>query len=203
MRRSAPVVPALLVVVIGASMAARQLPPGFVDPMPVLDAAAKAIGAANLRCVTISGTAYAGAVGQQRESARNVDWPRIDALANYTRTMDWERASMREEFDRKPGLNPAAWKYGVRWIDGPLQQQPHQTFTVKDNYAWHMDGPKAPPVASTPDLAEIYQLDLWLNPHGFLKAARLPGANPRATWRVGRRQRGGEGAEVEPERGPT
>ena len=40
-----------------------------------------------------------------------------------------------------------------------------------------MDGPAAAPVASTPDLAEIYQLDMWLNPHGFLKAA-LPGANP-------------------------
>jgi hypothetical protein len=85
---------ALFVTVMGASVATRQLPPGYVDPAPVLAAAAKAIGTDNLRCVTISGTAYAGAVGQQRESARNVDWPRIDALANYTRTMDWERASM-------------------------------------------------------------------------------------------------------------
>ena len=81
------VVLALLVSVMAVSVAARQLPPGYVDPAPVLDAAAKAIGTANLRCVTISGTAYAGAVGQQRESARNVDWPRVDALANYTRTM--------------------------------------------------------------------------------------------------------------------
>ncbi len=109
-------IPALLVTVMAASVATRQLPPGYVDPAPVLDAAAKAIGTANLRCVTISGTAYAGAVGQQRESARNVDWPRIDALANYTRTMDWEHSSMKEEFDRKPGLNPASWKYGVRWL---------------------------------------------------------------------------------------
>ena len=38
---------------------------------------------------------------------------------------------MKEEFDRKPGLNPASWKYGVGWIDGtPLQQHPHQTFMV-------------------------------------------------------------------------
>ena len=197
--RSASLV-ALLVTVMAASVATRQLPPGYVDPAPVLDAAAKAIGTANLRCVTISGTAYAGAVGQQRESARNVDWPRIDALANYTRTMDWEHASMKEEFDRKPGLNPASWKYGVRWIDGPLQREAHQVFTVKDNYAWHMDGPAAAPVASTPDLAEIYQLDLWLNPHGFLKAARLPGANPRATWRWELGEMGRDGPEVKPER---
>jgi len=198
--RSLRLLAVFLVMLTGASMAARQLPPGFVDPMPVLDAAAKAIGTANLRCVTISGTAYAGAVGQQRESARNVDWPRIDALANYTRTMDWEHASMREEFTRKPGLNPAAWKYGVRWVDGPLQQQSRQIFTVKDDYAWHMDGPAAAPVASTPDLAEIYQLDMWLNPHGFLKAARLPGANPRATWRWELGEMGRDGPEVKPER---
>jgi hypothetical protein len=33
----------------------------------------KAAGADKLRCVTVSGTAYAGIVGQQRESAWNVD----------------------------------------------------------------------------------------------------------------------------------
>jgi glyoxylase-like metal-dependent hydrolase (beta-lactamase superfamily II) len=185
---------------MGASVASRQLPPGYVDPGPVLDAAAKAIGADRLSCVTISGTAYAGAVGQQRESARNVDWPRIDDLTNYTRTMDWEKKTMREEFDRKPGLNPAAWKYGVRWIDGPLQRHPHQTFAVDTGHAWHIDGPSAAPVASTPDLAEIYQLDLWLNPHGFLKAARLPGANPRATWRWELGEMGRDGPEVAPEK---
>src|ERR671921_1338083 len=101
-RGAARFVPLLIVTLMGASVATRQLPPGFVDPAPVLAAAAKAIGTDNLRCVTIAGTAYAGAVGQQRESARNVDWPRIDALANYTRTMDWEHARMTEEFDRKP-----------------------------------------------------------------------------------------------------
>jgi glyoxylase-like metal-dependent hydrolase (beta-lactamase superfamily II) len=193
-------VPPLLVTLMGASVATGQLPPGYVDSLPVLDAAAKAIGTPNLRCVTISGTAYGGAVGQQRESARNVDWPRIDALADYTRTMDWERGSMKEEFDRKPGLNPAAWKYGVRWIDGPLQQHAHQTFTVKDSLAWHTDGPGAAPVAATPDLAEIYQLDMSLNPHGFLKAARLPGANPKATWRWELGEMGRDGPEVRPER---
>lgn len=191
---------AVVVALMGASVATGQLPPGYVDPRPVLDAAARAIGTDNLKCVTVSGTAYAGAVGQQRESARNVDWPRIDQLANYTRAMDWERKSMREEFDRKPGLNPASWKYGVRWIDGPLQQRPHQIFAVSGEHAWHMDGPAATPTASTPDLAEIYQLDMWLNPHGFLKAARLPGANPRATWRWELGEMGRDGPEVRPEK---
>ena len=42
---------------------AAQLSPGFVDPEPVLRAAAEAIGTDNLKCVTIAGSGYAGAVG--------------------------------------------------------------------------------------------------------------------------------------------
>ena len=140
-RRSARLVPVLIVTVMGASVATRQFPPGFVDPAPVLAAAAKAIGTDNLRCVTIAGTAYAGAVGQQRESARNVDWPRIDALANYTRTMNWDARTMTEEFDRKPGLNPASWKYGVGWIDGRrCSSSRTRSSWSTGSYAWHMDG---------------------------------------------------------------
>ncbi len=193
-------VPAFLVALMGASVATQQLSPGYVDPGPVLAAAASAIGTDQLKCVTISGTAYNGAVGQQRESARNVDWPRIDQLANYTRTMDWNAKTMKEEFDRKPGLNPASWKYGVGWIDGPLQQHPHQTFMVNGQHAWQLDGPAALPVASAPELAEIYQLEMWLNPHGFLKAARMPGANPKATWRWELGEMGRDGPEAKPDK---
>ncbi len=183
---------------MGARAATQQFPPGYLDPRSILDAAAKAIGTDNLRCVTIAGTAYGGAVGQQRESAWNVDWPRIDSLANYTRTMNWATATMTEEFDRKPGLNPASWKYGAGWVDGPLQQHQRQLFVVSGKYGWHMDGPSAPPVAVPPDLAEIYQLDMWLNPHGFLKAARMAGANPKATWRWELGEMGRDGPEVKP-----
>ena len=77
---------------VGASPAA-QLQPGYLDPRPVLDAARKAIGADNLRCVTVAGTGYAGMVGQQRLNDKNVDWPRGEPLANYTRTMNWEAST--------------------------------------------------------------------------------------------------------------
>ena len=129
------------------SAGAQQFAPGYVDPQPVLQAAAKAIGTDNLKCVTISGTGYAGAVGQQR-SDRNVDWPRGEPLANYTRTMNWDAKTMKEEFDRKPGMNPASWKYGAGWNGGtPLQQNSRQTFVVNGNYGWHIDGPGSTPVA--------------------------------------------------------
>ena len=179
----------------------RQFPPGYLDPVPILAAARQAIGTDNLRCVTIAGTAYAGALGQARESARNTDWPRIDSLANYTRTMNWEAGTMKEEFDRKPGLAPAMWKFGIGWIGGtPLQKNTHQIFMLNRNYGWYMDGAGSPPVAVPPDIAEIWPVELYLNPHGFLKAAALPGANPKAVWRWELGEMGRDGPEVAPER---
>src|SRR4249919_2194173 len=81
------------------SSSGQPLPPGYVDPRPVLQAAAQAIGTANLTCVTLSGDGYTGAVGQQFWSDRNVDWPRGEPLANYSRTMNWDARTMKEEFD--------------------------------------------------------------------------------------------------------
>jgi glyoxylase-like metal-dependent hydrolase (beta-lactamase superfamily II) len=185
---------------ISASPAAQRFPPGFVDPEPVLAAAEKAIGVNGLRCITMSGVGYAGMVGQQRLSDKNVDWPRGEPLANYTRTMNWESGTMTEAFDRKPGMNPASWKWGVGWMGGtPLQQHSRQTFIVNGKHGWHIDGPSAP-VPVPPAEAELWQLELWLNPHGFLKAARLPGANPVAVWRWELGEMGRDGPTTIPER---
>src|SRR6058998_2234996 len=123
-RFSLPLIFAGLLALTGDSVATQQqFPPGYVDPKPILDAAIQAIGNGRLNCVTLSGTAYDGAVGQQKEAGKNVDWPRIDSLANYTRTMNWDNWTMKEEFDRKPGLAPAMWKYGIGWIDGTGMQK--------------------------------------------------------------------------------
>ena len=190
----------VLVALMSGTAAAQGLAPGYIDPQPVLQAASKAIGNDKLKCVTISGTAYNGAVGQQKLSDKGVDWPHIDSLANYTRTMNWETKTMKEEFDRKPGLNPASWKYGLGWVDGPLQQNTHQIFMLNGTYGWHMDGAQGAASAVSPDIAEIWPVELYLNPHGFLKAARMPGANPRAAWRWELGEMGRDGAETIPEK---
>ena len=189
-----------LLIVVGGQMPAQQFPPGYVDPAPLLTAVAEEIGEANLRCITYSGAGYSGAVGQTFENAVNVDWPRIDSMANYTRTINWETGTSKETFDREPGLNPASWKYGIGWEGGtPTQRETRQTHIVNGKSAWHMDG-DGPPVAVPPELAEVYQLDMWLNPHGFLKAARLPGANPVALWRWEQLEKGRDGNVVIPEK---
>ena len=128
-------VAALLILLAGVHSLAQRFAPGYVDPAPILAAAAAEIGEANFRCVTFSGTGYGGAVGQTFENAVNIDWPRIDALANYTRTINWEAGTSIETFDRKPGLNPASWKYGLGWQDGtPTQKALRQTHVVNGKH---------------------------------------------------------------------
>ena len=127
---------ALALTAAGTTLPAQQFPPGYVDPAPILAAASKEIGESGLRCITYSGTGYAGAVGQTYENAVNIDWPRIDALANYTRTINWDAGTSVETFDRKPGLNPASWKYGLGWQDGtPTQHSVRQTHIVNGTHA--------------------------------------------------------------------
>ena len=177
---------------------AQEYPPGFVDPEPLLAAVAQEIGEAELSCIRYSGTGYNGAVGQTFENAVNVDWPRPDEMANYTRTINWEAETSVETFDREPGLTPASWKYGLGWTGGtPTQQSRRQTHIVNGEHAWHIDG-DGPPVAVPPEIAEVYRLDMWLNPHGFLKAARMPGANPIAFWRWEQIEKGRDGNVVDP-----
>jgi glyoxylase-like metal-dependent hydrolase (beta-lactamase superfamily II) len=186
---------------LGTSLVAQQFPPGYVDPKPVLQAAIQAIGTDKLRCVTMTGTGYAGMVGQAHLNDKNVDWPRGEPLANYTRTMNWEARTMQEEFDRKPGMNPASWKHGLGWIDGtPRQRNQHQIFVVNGTTGWHYDGPGTEPVASRPEDGELWQLDMWINPHGFLKAAMMPGANPKAVWRWELGEMGRDLPDVIPEK---
>lgn len=189
-----------LLLMLGTQMPAQQFSPGYTDPAPLLAAAAREIGEAHLKCITYGGTGYGGAVGQTFENAVNVDWPRIDALTNYSRTIDWQTGTSKETFERKPGLNPASWKYGLGWQGGTVTQKAtRQTHIVSGRLAWHIDG-DGQPVAVPPELAEVYQLDLWLNPPGFLKAARLPGANPVAFWRWEQIEKGRDGNVVQPEK---
>ena len=193
------VLPALAVLPASHSPG-QAFPPGYIDPEPILQAAAAAIGSDRLQCVTIAGSGYSGLVGQQRLSGFDVDWP-IGELNNYTRMMNWETGVMLETFERPPGRNPASWKYGLGWVGGtPIQQDPRQRFMVNGRFGWHQDGPGAEPVAARPEDAELWQLDMWLNPHGFLKAARLPGANPVATWRWELGEMGRDGPTTTPER---
>ena len=177
-----------LLVVPGLS---QDLPAGHIDPTPVLDAAAAAMGVDQLRCISFAGEGYAGMVGQNMTQA--TDWPLGEPLGNYSRRIDYESATSVERFSRKPGLNPASWKYGPGWMGGtPLQRYERQTFAVSGEHAWHIDGSEE--AVAVPESAPLWQLDIWMTPHGFVKAARMPGAEPTAIWRWELGESGRDGA---------
>lgn len=182
----------LAALLILAPATAQQPAPGHLDPVPVLRAAAKAMGTDRLKCITFSGTGYSGKVGQN--VTQNTDWPPGEPLASYTRTIDYEARSSVETFERQPGMNPRSWKYGGGWLGGtPLQRNKRQTFAVSGGHAWHIDGERGSPIPA-PAQAELWQLDIWLNPPGFIKAAMAPGANPTAIWRWEMAESGRDGA---------
>ena len=146
------------------------------DARTVLQAAATAMGAANLKSVQYSGTGWFGAVGQSYSP--DLDWPRTD-VKSYTRTIDYDAKSSNEEMVRVQGSNPL--RGGGQGF--PIQTEIRQGAMVSGNYAWNMQGNNATPA---PAAAEVRQLDIWLTPHGFLKAAMAGNATAISRMEAGR-----------------
>jgi glyoxylase-like metal-dependent hydrolase (beta-lactamase superfamily II) len=137
------------------------------DARAVLRAASAAMGADKVKTLQYSGTGWNAAVGQSYSPEE--DWPRFE-VTRYTRTIDYDAGSSREELTRRQGNNPPRGGGGT-----PLQGDQQQVAIVSGNYAWNMDGQNAVPqpglyLAGLP-VAEFRELDILLTPHGFLKAA--------------------------------
>lgn len=135
------------------------------DARIVLQAATATMGAANLKSIQYSGSGWVAAVGQSYNAGlQNVGegWPHFDATS-YTRTIDYDARSLKEEVTRTQGNNPRRGGGGT-----PLQGEQRQTSIVSGNYAWDIQGNNVNPA---PAAAELRQLEIWLTPHGFLKAA--------------------------------
>jgi glyoxylase-like metal-dependent hydrolase (beta-lactamase superfamily II) len=137
-----------------ASCAAAQ------DARVVLQAAADAIGARNVRSIEYTGAGWVAAVGQS--FTPDEDWPRFEVLS-YSRTIDYQNRSSREEYVRRQGDNPPRGGGGT-----PLQGEQPQRFLTSGNASWNLNGAEPAP---EPAQAAARQLDIWLSPHGFIKAA--------------------------------
>ena len=131
------------------------------DAQGVLRAAADAMGdPSNVRSIQYSGTGWLAAVGQSYTP--NDDWPRFE-VTNYTRTIDYDLGSSREEYTRRQGNYPPQGGGGT-----PLQGEQRRVFLTSGDYSWNMNGTNPAP---QPGAAEVRQLDIWMSPHGFLKVA--------------------------------
>jgi len=159
------------VLALVAVLAVMVGPVAAQDARAVLQAAAKNMGADNLKTIQISGTGMNAAVGQS--FSPNSDWPRFE-VTKYTRTIDYDAKSSREQLTRRQGNYPPQGGGGT-----PIQGEQQQDQIVSGNYAWNMQATTANPA---PNAVELRQLEILLSPHGFLKAALM--SNPTAHTRM-------------------
>jgi len=141
------------------------------DARSILQAYGNMIGANNVKSVQYSGTGAHGFFGQA--FTPNDDWPRTD-IKSYTRTIDYDSKSSKEDMVRVQGNNPAR---GGGFV--PLIGEVKSTTLVSDKYAWNLNnqGNAVP----QPAAAEVRQFDIWVTPYGFVKAALA--SNPTVTRR--------------------
>jgi glyoxylase-like metal-dependent hydrolase (beta-lactamase superfamily II) len=143
------------------------------DAQAVLRATAEAMGTDTVKSLQLTGSGFVGAVGQSYSSLEpqpvlnpsDDDWPRLD-VTSYVRTIDYDAQFSREEMVRRQ-VNERARGGGM-----PVQGEQRQVFVVAGKYAW--DESRQEPVPA-PTAAEVRLLDIWLTPHGFVKAALASG----------------------------
>jgi glyoxylase-like metal-dependent hydrolase (beta-lactamase superfamily II) len=147
------------------------------DARSVLQAVAKNIGADNLTTLQISGTTGWSAAPGAAYSPSD-DWTRFE-VTSYTKQFDFNARFSREQYARQWGsYSRLGGGQGV-----PDNGQQHIDFVLNGNTAWILSGGGAGPydregyMDGIP-VAEMWQLDMIMTPHGFVKAALASGASP-------------------------
>ena len=142
-----------------ASLLLSPLASHAQDGRVALDAVAKAMGSANLKSIEITGSGANFAVGQS--TAPGAPWPRFN-MRTATRTINYETASMRDDFVRTRADDPP--RGGAPFFRG----EQRQIYVVSGDQAWNVVGDTATPAPIS--LVER-QFQLWATPHGVVKAA--------------------------------
>ena len=151
-----------------------------LDARTLVETSLRAMGGENMTSIRYSASdGYIGAWGQNYSPAN--DWP-SNQLTRYTRTIDYEARSSQEAFTVVQGTGEGGPLGGgnAPLVTTPLEGEQQRSFMVSGDYAWDLEGDTVVPA---PAEAEQRQLEIWLTPHGCLKAALAPGANPIAVTR--------------------
>ncbi len=147
----------LVLVAFGVLLAT---PSAAQDVASVLTAAAEAMGdPQTLSSIEYAGTGWVANVGQSYTPTD--DWPRFE-ISKYTRTLDYDARSSTETYTRRQGDYPA------RGGGSPIQGEQQRVLLTNGGHSWTMNGSNPVPQPAT---AGLRQLDIWMSPHGFLKAA--------------------------------
>ncbi len=145
------------------------------DAKTPLDAAATALGAANLKSIQFSGWGSDYIFGQAYDG--NSPWPRFN-LPGFTIAIDYATPSLRDDRRRAQAENPPLGG-GFQPLAGELRQM----WLLSGTYAWDMVGQTATPAAVERDQRSAVAgrtAQIWLTPHGFIKAAMSANATAKA-----------------------
>ena len=135
------------------------------DAMALLRAADEAIGASDVRTIRYGGVdGYVTAIGQSEHPEIENGWPRFH-LARFTRTIDFENMSMREEQVRTQGQWPAEIGGGLR----PIVGERRTVALYMDGHAWNENADGS--VTPSPRNATVRMLEIIMTPHGFVRYA--------------------------------
>jgi len=130
-----------------------------------LEAVARALGEPGLKSIEYSASGTLFQFGQAQ--APGQPWPRFN-IKSLTRAISYETASQKEDWVRTQALDPPRGG-GVQ----PVRGEQRQIFLLGGEQAWTLQGDAA---ISTPIALIERQTQLWLTPHGLIKAARASNA---------------------------
>ena len=136
------------------------------DAKTTLDTAAAALGATNLKTIEFSGRGSDFMFGQAYDGSN--PWPRFN-LPTYSMTIDYTIPAMRDDRRRQQAENPPRGG-GFQPLVGELRQ----IWVLSGNYAWDVVGQNTVPAAAERDLRTAVDgrlAQIWMTPHGFIKAA--------------------------------
>jgi len=131
------------------------------DAKAVLQKAATALGATNLRSIQYSASGKAASLGQSY--LPTVAWPTLN-VTSYTRTIDYPSQSSREEMVRTLEDPPA--KGG----GAPFAGEQRQVNLLCGAFAWNQPGNTPQPA---PASVEERQLQIVMTPQGFVNQALI------------------------------
>jgi glyoxylase-like metal-dependent hydrolase (beta-lactamase superfamily II) len=138
-----------------AVLVALPAPAPAQDAKAVIDAASKAMGADALKTVEYSGNGYDFVFGQAYSP--NSPWPRF-LNKTYTRQIDFDARASKMDRVRMQAENPPRGG-GQQPVRG--EQMQNQTIVIGANTPW------------------VQQLEIWMMPQGFLRAAAANNATLR------------------------
>ena len=148
-----------LILVLTAVLLCSPVIADAQDNRAALEAVAKALGAGGLTSIEIQGGGTAFQVGQSYSAG--TAWPQFN-VRSFTRVVNYDTASFREEILRTRALEPP--KGGGAYVRGE-----HKLVSVLGgDHAWNVTGETA---TAAPLALADRQFQLWSTPHGVVKAA--------------------------------